>query len=791
MATTGEISFGQGLLVERKAHGWTQEKLVEELACAYRLHVSLSSIHRWEHGDAAPHPATREKLYTLFGKTAETWGVGEEQATVWNVPFARNLHFTGRERLLVDMHTSLGKKRPVALCGLGGLGKTQTAIEYAYRHSNDYDTVLWVRADTADSLIADTVAIVELLDLPEKEERNQARVVRAFTRWLQTHTSWLLIFDNADTIDTISDFLSLRDGGAILLTTRIQRVGRYIKKIEMEKLSREESMTLLLRRADLAGEDHRTGRIPELEEDAASILHDLLDGLPLALDQAAAYIEETRCSIRDYLALYQSQPERLLKRSGSVNTRDYPYSVATTWTLSFQRVAQISPAAADLLSLCAFLHPDAIPIEFITQGAEYLGPALQQVAADATELNETAGILINYSLLRRDPETQVLTIHRLVQAVLKQNMRAEVYERWVKRAILSVNATFPSGEFPNWDRCEYYLPHVQVCATLIDQQHLVFAEAASLLHRAGDYLRRRSNFSEAEALLQQALAIREQIFGPDHPITAETVNALGVTIYAMGHFDEAEQLLRRALAIREQQSGESQLAVAETLYYLGELYDSLGRLKEAEACYLRALAIRRQLPGSSQLDIASILVYLTSVYFEQNRLDEAEALLRQALAIREQYLEPAHPDIAECLNDIAVIYMRQDRDAEAEQLLLRVVELTKQQLGPYHRLTAAYLHNLARVYNKLGRYAEAEQLWLQVLAIRERILGPDHPDLVNVIYYLTRLYHTQGRLADARTLIERALALRERRAEPLNQRAAEMLNELSNLYQQLVSVGAD
>ena len=788
MATT-MVSFGRGLLAERKARGWTQEQLATEMIRIHNIHISLSSIHRWEHGDAMPHPSTLVKLYALFGKTAETWGMVEERITVWNVPFARNLHFTGRERVLVDMHTSLGKKRPVALCGLGGIGKTQTAVEYAYRYSDGYETVLWVRADTSDSLTADIGAIVELLDLPEKDERNQARVIRAFKFWLQTHPSWLLIFDNADTIATISDFLLLRGGGAILLTTRVQRVGRSIKKIEMEKLSRPEGTALLLHQTDQLEEAHSHRKISEYEERAAARLYELLDGLPLALDQAASYIEETQCSVGEYLALYQAQPARLLNRTDSVNTSDYPYSVATTWTLSFQRIAQSSSAAADLLSLCAFLHPDAIPIEFVTQGAMHLSVPLQQAAADAAELNETVGILINYSLLRRDPETQVLTIHRLVQAVLKQNMSKETYEQWVERAILVVNATFPSGDFANWERCEYYLPHVQVCAALIEQQHLVFPEAASLLHRAGDYLRRRSRFVEAEALLRQALAMRERLFGADHLTTAETVNALGIAIIEMSRFDEAEQLLRKALAVRERQLGETHLDVAETLYHLADLYHSLGQYDEAEKRYMRSLAMRQQLLGPLHLDVASILNYLGGLYSDQNRLDEAERVIRQALAIRGQQLEPTHPDIAECLNDIALICMKQNKDAEAEQLFLRAVELMKQQLGPYHRYTATSINNLAHVYNKLGRYTEAEQLWLQVMAIREQTLGPDHPDLVNVIYYLTRLYHEQDRLEDARPLLERAITMRELRVVPVNPRVIARLNELAALYQQLVTTG--
>src|SRR5207248_2631925 len=147
--------------------------------------------------------------------------------------------------------------------------------------------------------------------------------------------------------------------------------------------------------------------------------YELVDGLPLALDQAAAYIEENQCSLTDYLNLYQSRRSTLLKRRGSFSKRDYPKSVATTWAISFEQVERDNPAAAELLRLCAFLHPDAIPEAMIVEGASELGPILQPVVEDPIEFAEAIGTLRKYSLVRRNPETKMLTLHRLVQTVLR------------------------------------------------------------------------------------------------------------------------------------------------------------------------------------------------------------------------------------------------------------------------------------------------------------------------------------------------------------------------------------
>ena len=785
MGTVETVSFGQGLQRERKQREWTQEELARQIASAYNLHISLSSIHRWENDDAIPHPATREKVYQLFGKTAATWGITEKNVAIWNVPFARNLHFTGREEILALIHKHISKKTPVALCGLGGIGKTQTTVEYAYRYGDACDSILWIRADTLDSLTADVLAIADLLHIAEKEEKNYRNVITAFKHWLQTHTSWLLIFDNADNIDTISEFLSLRHGGAILLTTRTQRIGRHIKRIEMVKLSREESVTLLFHHTHQGEEEQTMDKMAAHERDAAEKLDALMEGLPLALDQAAAYIEETQCSISEYLALYQSHPARLLNRTGTVNTTEYPYSVATTWTLSFQHIQQTSTAAVNLLSLCAFLHPDAIPMEIITQGMLQPGSPLQHIAADTPELNETIGILRNYSLLRRDPETKVLTIHRLVQTVLKQNMSQETYMQWVERAIHAVNATFPTGEFGNWERCEYYLPHVQVCASLIEQHCLVFSEAADLLHRAGHYLWTRSRFLEAEAILQQALKMREEIYGPDQLETAHTVHALGIVFHDLSHYEQSEQLLRRTLAIRERHLGMYHVQVAETLMYLSWLSSYFGRYEETEAILQRALSIYDQSLGRQHAETAKVLVELGALYRSLDRRTETETVWREALSIREHLYGPDHPDVADSLNDLGLICMEQEKMEEAEELLSQAVSRLQQLLGVHHSLTVAAINNLAQVYKKLGRYADAERLWLQVLSIREQILEPNHMNFVNIFNHLIMLYHEQGRYEDARPLLERVLIIRQNRAGSVGPRMTAMMDQLAATYEQL------
>ena len=443
---------------------------------------------------------------------------------IWNIPYPRNPYFTGREDILKKLYDALRTSKaaaitqPQAISGLGGIGKTQSTVEYAYRYYNDYRAVLWAQAETHQLLISDFVVIAGLLKLPEKDVQDQNKAVEAVKRWLKEHRDWLLIFDNADDLAVVREFIPLAFGGHILLTTRAQAMGRLAHRIEIEQMEPEEGALFLLRRAGIIVEGNLLDKASEAERNKAKEISQEMDGLPLALDQAGAYIEETACGLADYLDLYQEHGAALRKRRGGLVV-DHPESVATTWLLSFEKIELSNPAAAELLRLCAFLAPDAIPEEIITEGASDLGSVLQPVAADLLELNTAIEALHKFSLIKRDPDVKTLTIHRLVQVVIKDGMDQDTQRQWAERAVQAVNDAFPDVEFKTWSRCQRCLSHAQVCEELIRQWGMMFVEAARLLHRVGWYLRERGQYALVEPLLKRALAISEQQLGKEHPYT--------------------------------------------------------------------------------------------------------------------------------------------------------------------------------------------------------------------------------------------------------------------------------
>jgi tetratricopeptide (TPR) repeat protein len=480
---------------------------------------------------------------------------------LWNVPYRRNAYFTGREDILKMLSDALRTSKtaaltqPQAISGLGGIGKTQSAVEYAYRYSNDYQAVLWVTAATQDTLIASFLDLARLLNLSEKDEQDQTITVQAVKRWLEHHDDWLLIVDNADDLAMAEEFLPTGGKGHILLTTRAQAPGTFAEGINVEKMDTEEGMLLLLRRAKVLAKEAPLAQAPETDRAAAESIVQAMDGLPLALDQAGAYIEETHCSVSAYLVGYRQRQAELLKRRGGTG-KEHRESVATTWSLSFEQVERLNPMATDLLRVCAFLAPEAIPEDLLLEGASELGARIQPLTTDATRINDALGVLLRYSFVERDPQERTLSIHRLVQAVLKASMDEQIRRKWAERTVRAVNLAFPDvDDVTVWAQCERCLPHALVCATLIEAYSLEFAEASRLLNQTAYYLYRRAQYPQAEPLYQRALAIREKQLGPEHPNTATSLNNLAGLYRRQGKYEQAEPLYQRALAVVEKQLG--------------------------------------------------------------------------------------------------------------------------------------------------------------------------------------------------------------------------------------------
>jgi tetratricopeptide (TPR) repeat protein/DNA-binding XRE family transcriptional regulator len=757
------------LKYERERRNWTQGDVAEKIGAP-----DPKMVGKWERGITTPQSQYVRKLAELFEKSARELGITRGvEIPFWNVPYRLNPFFTGREDILARLHkerTDLKSEysprfQAQAICGLGGVGKTQTAVEYAYRYRDQYQAVLWVRADTREVLASDFASLAVLLNLPEKNEQHQHRVMLAVKSWLASLSRWLLIFDNADELQSVNDYIPSPCQGHLLLTTRTCVTGNLAQSISIDTMEPEEGAYFLLRRARMIELQTACEDIAEATYNQARTISQILGGLPLALDQAGAYIEETRCSLPDYLHLYETQRGNLLRWRGEF-AEDHPAPVATTWALSFDKIRQANPFAIELLRLCAFLAPDAIPEEILTVGAPDLGPALQAITTNPFKLDVVFKELLKFSLIRRDPAAKTLTIHRLVQTVLRDRMDQDTQRQWAERAVKAVCRVFPNVEFATWPFCQRYLPHAQSCAELIKQWGMQFPEAIQLLDLCGQYLYQRAQYAEAEALYLQALELREQALGPEHPDVAISLSNLTTLYWDQGKFMQVEPLFLRALAVRTQALGPEHPDVASSLNDLALLYKAQDRYDQAEPLFLRALAIREKALDPEHLDMTATLHNLAMLYCNQDRFPEAEPLFLRALSICERVLGPEHPDVATSLNYLAGLYHSLARYTEAEPLFLRALSIREQALGPEHPDVAISLNNIALLYSDLDQFSQSEPRFLRALAIYEKVLGPQSPNAATILNNLALLYYSQQMFDQSESLFQRALTINERTLGP-------------------------
>jgi tetratricopeptide (TPR) repeat protein len=668
---------------------------------------------------------------------------------VWNVPHARNPNFTGRESLLTALRDALTSGGTAALTqtraitGLGGVGKTQLAVEYAYRYATEYNLVWWVPAEEPATLAATYARLAHELPLPQGKSADQLAIVQAVRHWLEQHPGWLLVFDNASRPADLGDYLPQGAAGHVLVTSRNPNWLAVASPLRVPLLPREEAIDFLLKRT---GQDDPMG---------ADKLAEALGDLPLALEQAGAYMDRTGASFARYLELFRSQQGKLLRRGSP--SPDYPCTVATTWEIAFQ---QLPPAAVDLLSLCAFLAPDDIPRELVTEGAGRLPKALTATVSAPLSLDEAMAALRGYSLMEVNSDTW--SVHRLVQAVARDRLAPRTRKRWAAAAVILVNGAFPGDITTNpeaWPTCARLLPHALAAAGHAEALAVAAEATGRLLNQAGLYMQERAEFSVAKALYQRALAIGEKAYGLDHPEVAIRVNNLGLVLRDMGDLAGAREHFQRALAIGEKAYGPDHPTVARDVNNLGGVLQGLGDLVGARAHFQRALAIAEKVYGSDHPEVATRVNNLGDVLRVLGDLAGARQHFQRALAIAEKVYGPDHPTVATRLNNLGSGLQDLGDLAGAREHYQRALAIDERTYGPDHPTVATDANNLGDVLRALGDLAGARAHAERALAIDERTYGLDHPTVATDVNNLGQLLQALGDLAGARAHFQRALGI--------------------------------
>ena len=779
--------FGRLLESLQVRRGWRQED------AAAHLGFSTRTYSDWITGKKLPFPEQLKHIAATFkleqADEDELYRAAAQMSPeVDNLPSLQNPFFTGRTTQLEDLrqrlqeHSTDSSPRIICISGLTGMGKTQLALEYAHSYYlKVYRAVFWVNAANRTTATISYDAILNKLGLPELNEREAESRIQAVKEWLARHKGWLLIMDNADDLRLARSFLPSKPMGHVLLTTCSDIVGtsNIAEKITVEEMKQEEGIRFLLRRIGKLRKGAELDTVAQSIREAAGQLVELLGGHPLALDQAGAYIDGTDDSFDEYIQLYEKERKYYLDRRGLSEDSDeppgpveHPASVVATVMLSFRKAWERQPLASDLLYFCSFLQPDSIPEELLSQD--------EGMKLDVTLFKETVVALRWYSLIKRNTKEKSLSMHRLVQAVLSDNLDIVARIEWRKHVLYSLNAAFPEVDFKNWKQCSRLVPHVSLCATWYEGEVAQVYDMWELLYKAGVYLREQGQYAEAEKLFARGIATYE--LKVDNLTLAKTLNALASTYLYHGEYEKAEPLYQRVLLIRKQVLGAAHPDTAAVLNNLAILYQQQGKYELVEPLYQQALDIRERCLGERHPDTAASLNNLANFYQVQGKYKKAEALYLRAIDISERELGIEHPDTAMNLSNLAALYRIQGKYEKAEPLYLRAIDIRERQLGTDHPDTAMSMNNLAILYKDQGRYDEAEPLYEKALSIRKLRLGEEHPDTARNLQGLAELYCKQGRYQKAQPLYEQALEIRELKLGIDHPETARSLHGLANLF---------
>ncbi|GHO63923.1 tetratricopeptide repeat protein [Ktedonobacter sp. SOSP1-52] len=728
------------------------------------------------HQPAAPLSARREDL-TL---------------PIWHIPFHRNPFFIGREAILSELHTHLKPhtaSTPTfsshAISGLGGIGKTQIAIEYAYRFCNSYDAILWLQVDSPEHLTSSCIKLAFTLNLPEHNEADVEQVIETVRRWLASHSKWLLILDNVEDLNLAEQFLPPGHTGSVLLTTSAQVTEPLAQAHQLDILSEQEGVLFLLYRSGVLPRAGTPEQADPKERLLAKALWEIVEGLPLALEQIGAYIRSSGCNFAHYYTLYVEHRRHydLLQKPKRFSTL-HPASIVTTLTLAFAHVQANNPAAMSLLHICALVHPKKIPEELFLQKQAYLYHNLSSVITDPLKLDEALETLQSYSLILRDPQEKTLSLHRLVHMIAFEMQEKTQQQQYNDTIITILDLLFPNEGHSAWRQCERLLPHVLTC---LDETRTTdhLDRTQSLLTKVISYLQQRARYREAIALAQRLLTLLEHTLGTDHPFVAQTLNGLADLYRLQGNYRDAESLYQRAWHIGENISGGLPLPFMVTLLNNWAIvYRIQRKQQEAEQLFRRAFTLLKHARGSDRSLIPYPLQGLAHIYHEQGKYKEAERLYRSAIRIWNRTPGPNALSIASTLTDLATLYSQQGAPEQAEPLYLQALHLWEQANASDHPDAATTFTSLANLYKRQQRYQEAEPLYTHALELRQQILGAEHPHLAYPLVGLANLLLEQEQFEQAQPYYQRALELLEHSFDPYHLEIAYPLMGLAMCSQQ-------
>ena len=604
-------------------------------------------------------------------------------------------NFTGRQDELNALHETLTKTedgiaaitQPAAVHGLGGVGKSILAKEYAWQNKESYQGVWWINAKEESEITTGLIDlgahfIPGLKEIPEKQNAANTTLDYLATHFQGDKKTWLLIYDNIET-EEIYRKHAPKGGAKVLLTSRQSHFTNQITPIEINSWPLGDAISYL------TDESGRT-----FEETEATTLAETLGCMPLALSHAAAFLRQNHAiTIENYLKNIEAYLSKAPENAG------YPDAVFATYQTAIDDCETRAPGAKALLSLAAFMAPDKIPYEIYEQEEEIYPETLQPLIENEDLFLEALGTLDRFSLINLQTENKTFSFHRLVQTATKDSLQ-EKQEIWLACGTKSLASAHPEQGFEHWPAYERILPHCQhICTSSPDDFE---APLGTLLNNIAFYLSERADYQTAEPLFYRALRIDEKKYGTDHPKVAIRLNNIATLLHETNRIQEAKPLYYRALEIDEKNFGSDHPKVAIRLNNLAEMLKDTNQFQEAEPLYNRALDINEKNFGPSHPVVATSLNNMAVLLEITHESKKAKQLYYRALEIDEKHFESDHPNIAIRLNNLAGLLRDTNRPKEAEPLYRRALAIFEASLPEGHPTTETVRQNLAILLQELN-----------------------------------------------------------------------------------------
>lgn len=707
---------------------------------------------------------------------------GREQVRIGNLVWGReipfkNPHFTGRDKELADLRrqlvtasTAVIGQPPIPLYGLGGVGKTEIAAEYAHRHREDYALCWWVRCEREALIVNSLLSLGKRLQLPDfrVEERDYSvnLVIDALNKGYP-FANWLLIFDNATNAEMVLPYLP-RGTGHVIITSRDIRWRRALNVdgIEVSEFESAETVEFLRKRVPalaVVPAEGEKGLAPrqvpaenERRSTSAAQLAEELANLPLAAEHAAAYLTETGASVPQYLELYRTNAHEMLGTDLDIS---YPHAVATTWSVSRRMISREADA---LFNLLAFFAPEPIYEELLLHpakgGSLSLPAPLDRVLTNTTEFRRAARELSRVSLIKINPVRNVLQVHRVVQAVTYGQLQREdkalagLYRTAAHTLLAASDPNAPDRD-DSEDAYERSRQHIVPSGALESPDPLVRRLIRNQVRR----LHRRGGFAEALSLGEPALKVWQEKFGNDRDTLALAVE-IGFALRRIGRYEEAFKLDAETLKGLRDGFGEEDHAYLTCARSYGIDLAALGRYAEALENDMHLATLYGRVYESGQLESIQLLNNIAISLRCLGRFEEALQYDQQAMAERERILGAADSGTLTSRFAIARDLRRLGRYEEALDEIRAVNNIFAQKDEPWNqpRLMAAV--DLTAALRRVGYYADSAELGEELLERYKRVFGAGHRETLWAATNIMNSRRVNNNLSGARDLGERTVA---------------------------------